>query len=336
MSAADEACPCQMPSCPDHRHSLKLDLQCLDKRAYNPRQWSEDVLRAYHRVSRSLKGPDGNRLRKLHDWVMVPLTLWPIEMCDALRESLESWQAAKCLSEPQRLLIDLLPEPPDETACEIVARHEREVQSGFYEHVTGKSAKYAQKESELKADPRFHADWARIRACFRPERFADSKGVLRRTMGTERNLRPEWPGRRGSAWAKFQTAFDAFCMRWNLYGMQHDEPLLLKLAVNLTPFATMIVIPSYWSFDPKRDIRWNEIAHLHRARARHRQGIALKEGREQRRRMAEKLQKLDAEAVKRGLRGEARRLFLVTGLGLSPDTSDRTLRRIRQEFRAKE
>jgi hypothetical protein len=283
-------------------------------------------------VSRSLKGPDGDRLRKLHDWVMVPLTLWPVEMCDALRDALAAWKHAKVITEPQRLLIDLLPEPPDAAACEIVAQHEREVQGGFYEHVTEKSAKYAQMEAELKTSPQFRTHWARIKTCFKPERFADSKGVIRRTMGTERNLRLEWPGRRAGARAKFQTAFDAFCMRWNLYGMLHDEPLLLKLAVNLTPFATMIVIPAYWSFDPKRDIRWNAIARLHRARATQKQGAALKEGKEHRRQIAAKLTTLDAEAAKHGLRGEAKHAFLVERLGLSPGTSDRTLRRIRQEF----
>jgi len=323
-----------MHSSPARISSLKLDLECLYTRAYNQREWSEELLRSYHRVARSFKGQDGERLRKLHDWLLAPLTIWPIEMCDALREALASWSDQKALTEPQRLLIDLLPDPPDETACEIVARHEREVQSGIYEHVTGKSAKYAQKEAELKNDPEFSAQWTRIKAAFTPERHADHKGVIRRTMGTERNLRPQWPSRQPGPQAAFQTAFDAFCMRWNLYGMQHDEPLLLKLAVNLTPYATMIVIPSYWSFDPKRDIRWNEIARLHRSRARSRQGAVLKEGKEHRRKLAQKLQKLVAVVMKRGLRGEERRSFLVAGLGLAPETSDRTLRRLRQEFRA--
>lgn len=131
--------------------SLKHDLACLDTRAYFPRRWSEEVLRSYHRVSHSLKGSDGDRLRKLHDWVMVPLTLWPVEMCDALRDALAAWKDTKALTEPQRLLVDLLPEPPDAAACEIVAQHEREVQRGFYEHVTGESAKYAQMEAHCFA-----------------------------------------------------------------------------------------------------------------------------------------------------------------------------------------
>lgn len=312
---------------------LQKELARLDARAYTPRRWSEQALRSYHEVAKSLKGPDGDRLRKLHDWVMAPLTLWPLEMCDILTEALSSWCTLSSLSEPQRLLSDLLPEPPDEETCEIVAQHEREVQNGHYEHVTGESAKYAQKEAELKSNPEFKSQWERLKAAFRPERYAEHKGVLRRTMGTERNLRPEWPNRRRGQRAAFQATFDAFCMRWNLYGMQHDEPLLLKLAVNLTPFATMIVIPSYWSFDPKRDIRWNEIARLHRSRARQRQGAALKEGREQRRQMAQKLEKLVARAARLNLHGEARHTFLVKELGVSPKTSDRTLRRLRQEFR---
>lgn len=316
--------------------SLKRDLKLLSARAYHAIRWTEPVLREYHTARRSLRGEDADRLLKLHDWILVPLTLWPLEMCDLMRDALARLRSHERLSQRQQLVIDLLPEPPDAAACEIVARHEHQVQSGAYENLLGNASKFAQMEDELKANPGFQSHWTRIKAAFRVDRFADGKGVLRRTMGTERNLRPEWPNRKRGAHATFQAAFDAFCLRWNLYGMQHDEPLLLKLAVNLTAFATMIVVPAYWSLDPKRDIRWNEIARLHRARARNRQGAALKEGREQRREMARRLKQLDAEAAKRGLRGDARHAFLVAELGLSPGTSDRTIRRLRQESRAGE
>ena len=313
--------------------SLKSDLQSLTARAYSPHQWSEDVLRRYHRVAKSYNGSDRGRLYKLHDWVLVPITLWPLEMCDVLSDALDTWKASKALTERQRLLIDLLPEPPDQLACEVVARHEHEVQRGIYEHVTGKSAKYEQMEAALKADPEFSTQWNRLKAVFKPERHADSKGIIRRTMGAERNLRPEWPNRQRGPRAAFQSAFDAFCMRWNLYGMIHDEPLLLKLAVNLTPYATMIVIPAYWSLDPKRDVRWSEIAQLHRARARQRQGAVLKEGKKHRREMALKLEKLDAVAARRGLRGERKHAFLCAGLGWVPDTGTKRVSRLRAEFK---
>lgn len=74
---------------------------------------------------------------------------------------------------------------------------------------------------------------------------------------------------------RFQAAFDAFCARWNLYGMQGDKPLTLKLSVNLTPHGTMIFIPAYWSFDAKRDMRWGAVKKLHSARALKKQGEGL-------------------------------------------------------------
>ena len=94
----------------------------------------------------------------------------------------------------------------------------------------------------------------------------DYKGVIRRTMSVERNLRPSFSVNLRRREDAFHAAFDAFCLRWNLFGMRHDEPLPLKLTVDLTPYGTMIHIPAYWSFDPKRDIRWDAIAKLHRTR----------------------------------------------------------------------
>ena len=313
--------------------TLKHDLCVLSGRAHCVIEWAEPVLRQFHQAKKSFKGEDGGRMQKLRDWIMVPLTLWPLEMCDLMRESLAHWQADAALSEKQRLVIDLLSEPPDAEACEIVARHEELVQTGAYENLLGNAAKYAQMEAELKANAEFQAQWTRIKSAFAVKRFADRKGVIRRTMGTERNLRPAWPDQLPGQRGKFQPGFDAFCMRWNLYGMQHDEPLLLKLAVTLTPNATMIVVPAYWSFDPKRDIRWSEIAKLHHARARNRQGAALKEGQEQRRKLALKLKKLDAEAVRLGLRGDAKHAFLCKGLGWVPETSAKRLSRLRAEFK---
>jgi hypothetical protein len=114
--------------------------------------------------------------------------------------------------------------------------------------------------------------------------------------------------------------------------MQNDEPLLLKLSVTITPFGTMIHIPSYWSFDPKRDIRWKAIARLHRTRVHGRQGSALAEGRAERMKAAEKLRELDQEALRRGLKGTKKHDFLCAGLGLVPGTSPRRISRLRTEF----
>ncbi len=210
--------------------------------------------------------------------MFVPPTLWPFNIQDVLTDCLSALEKGKCLNTRQRLLIDLLPEPPDETVCAAVAAHEHHVQKGDYENLVKTQAKYAQNELAIKTNPELRRQWERIKAAFNVQSYCDHKGVIRRTMGAERNLRPSFSVNMRRREDIFRAAFDAFCLRWNLYGMQNDEPLLLKLAVNITPYGTMIHIPAYWSFDPKRDIRWDAIARLHRARVPGRQGSALAEG----------------------------------------------------------
>ena len=126
--------------------------------------------------------------------------------------------------------------------------------------------------------------------------------------------------------------FDAFCLRWNLYGMQGDKPLLMKLSVNVTPHGTMIFIPAYWSFDSGRDVRWSAVTKLHRVRSAKKQGAVLAEGTEHRLAMAIKLKKLDREAARRRLRGHKRHAFLCEELGLDPRTDPKRLTRLRREF----
>ena len=250
-----------------------------------------------------------------------------------LEDCLTALEKGKRLNVRHRLLIDLLPEPPDETICAAVAGHELHVQKGAYENLVKTQAKYAQNELAIKTDPELRRQWTRIKAAFDIQAYCDHKGVIRRTMTAERNLRPYFWVNMKRPHAVFHAAFDAFCLRWNLYGMQHDEPLLLKLAVNLTPYGTMIHIPSYWSFDPKRDIRWEAIAKLHRTRVHGRQGSALAEGVAERMKAAEKLRQLDREVRRLGLKGDKKHEFLCAGLGWDARTSPKRISRLRAEFK---
>ncbi len=156
--------------------------------------------------------------------------------------------------------------------------------------------------------------------------------MIRRTLGAERNLRLPFTLDWKKGKDRFQAVFDAFCLRWNLYGMQGDRPLLVKLSVNLTPFGTLIFIPAYWSFDPKRDVRWDAVMKLHRVRANKKQGAVLGRGVDERRALAAKLRALDREVRKRGLRGGERHAFLCKGLGWVEATDPTRIARLRKEF----
>ena len=312
--------------------ALDLDLKKLKARAFDRAEWAEEVLRRYHAATRNRDGLVAQQLRALYDWMFVPPTLWPYNVQDVLADCLAALEKGKGLNSRHRLLIELLPEPPDETICAAVAGHELRVQKGDYENLVKTPAKYAQNELAISTDPQLRRQWARIKASFNVQVWRDHKGVIRRTMSAERNLRLSFSVNLRRREEVFRAAFDAFCLRWNLYGMQNDEPLPLKLAVNITPYGTMIHIPAYWSFDPKRDIRWEAIARLHRARVPGRQGSALAENLADRMRRAKKLPHLDKEVLRLGLKGEKKHEFLCAGLGWDPRTSPKRLSRLRAEF----
>ena len=311
---------------------LHLDLKKLKTRAFDRAGWAEGGIRRYHALL-NLDGVVAQPLRGLYLWMFVPTTLWPFNIQDVLENYLAILEKGKRLNRQERLLIELLPEPPDETICAAVAAHEHNVHKGIYENLVKTQAKYSQNELAIKTDPELRRQWERIKAAFKVQDYRDHKGIIRRTMNAERNLRPSFSVNLRRRAEVFQAAFDAFCLCWHLYGMRHDEPLLLKLAVNITPHGTMIHIPAYWSFDPKRDIRWDSIASIHRVRVSGRQGKALAEGVADRMKAAEKLRHLDQEALRLGLRGEKKHEFLCAGLGWVQETSSKRLRLLRAEFK---
>jgi hypothetical protein len=109
---------------------------------------------------------------------------------------------------------------------------------------------------------------------------------------------------------------------------QEDRPLLLKLTVNITPHGTMIMIPRYWSFDPRRDLKWSEIKRWHRLRSATKQGLKLSVNEIERRREAEKARELWEEASAAGLKGEKREQWVMGRLGWDPRTDESKLRRL--------
>jgi len=313
--------------------ALNRDIEKLKARAFDRAEWAREALLRYHAARAKLDASKMRPLQGLYQWMLVPTTLWPFNVQDVLEDCLTALEKGKRLNSRHRLLIELLPEPPDDVVCAAVTDHELHVQKGTYENLVKTQAKYSQNEIAIRNQPELRRQWARIKKAFDIENYRDHKGVIRRTMTAERNLRPSFSVNVRRREDVFHAAFDAFCLRWNLYGMQHDEPLLLKLAVNLTPYGTMIHIPAYWSFDPKRDIRWDAIASLHRVRVTGRQGSTFAENLAERMKSAGKLRQLDQAAIHLGLKGEKKHEFLCAGLGWVPGTSPKRISRLRAEFK---
>ena len=312
--------------------TLKQDLEKLDALAYHRREYSQADLRRYHALGRKSGGEVPAELAILHRWMLVPLTLWPLNIHDIFCSCLDTVESGKPLDSDMVFLLQSLPEPPSEKVCRIVAEHEHLVQKGRYESLINTQAKFDSIEREAIRDPELVSAWKAIKKRWDVTKFADRKGVIRRSLTTERNFRQAFSVDWKEPLHRFQAAFDAFCTRWDLYGMQGDKPLTMKLSVNLTPHGTMIFIPAYWSFDAKRDVSWAAVKKLHGARALKKQGEALTEGLEERRANAAKLRNLDVEVKRLGLRGEKKHAFLCNGLGWVADTSPKRFSLLRKEF----
>lgn len=310
------------------RSSLHDDLKRLAALAYHRLENCKDLVRTFHRFRRT-DHADFDYLRKLYDWLFVPITLWSIDIEGLFRAALDRVGAGKRLDKTMILLIDLLPPLPSNRTQRAVSEHEHAVQRGNYEPLIRARHKYDQIESQLAADPTFQAQWNAIKAHFDVTKFANHKGIIRRHLVGERSMRDHWPIRwTNTADRFFHAVFDVFCQRWNLYGMRGDQPLLLKLTANLTPFGTMIFIPAYWSFDNKRDLNWRAITALHKARGVPKQGPKLSANRAAARMERARALKLAKEADQLNLKGERRRVWMLKQLKWDARTDERQLRRI--------
>jgi len=314
--------------------TLKQDLEKLGALAYHRREYSQDDIRRFHALRRKNGGEVPTELDILHRWMLVPLTLWPLNIHDIFCSCMDTVDAGKPLDPDMLFLLQSLSEPPSEKVCQVVAEHEHLVQKGSYESLINTQAKFDSIEREAIRDPELVRAWKAIKKRWDITKYADRKGVIRRSLTTERNFRQAFSVDWKEPSHRFQAAFDAFCARWDLYGMQGDKPLTMKLSVNLTPHGTMIFIPAYWSFDSKRDISWPAVKKLHGARALKKQGEALSEGLEERRKNAAKLRKLDGEVKRLGLHGDKKHAFLCEGLGWVEDTSPKRFSLLRKEFPA--
>ncbi len=202
------------------------------------------------------------------------------------------------------------------------------MQHGNYEPLIRARYKYDQVEQDLARDQKFQTDWNAIKAQFDVTKYADHKRIIRRRLVAERSMREDWELNWRKTDHRFHAVFATFCQRWNLYGMQRDRPLLLKLTANLTPFGTMIFIPAYWSFDPKRDLNWRAITALQKARGVQKQGQKLSTNQLAARLEAIHAAKLSKEADARKLKGEARLSWMLKKLNRDARTNERQIRRI--------
>ncbi len=312
------------------KRALNEDLAAVEGMAFAGVADCGELVRAFHGLSEEgRKHADYGMLEKLYGWVFVPLSMWPVDVKGLGMHVLACIRDAQEIDSAARLMCELLPEAPADEARGAIAAYEHAVKAGSYESLIEAQYKFDLIEKELGKNPELKADWGRIRTEFEVDRHRNAKGVIRRRLVQERNFRPvDWKFSWGTEGQRFQNVFDAFCNKWDLYGIQGDQPLLQKPTVNVTPYGTVIMIPRYWSFDPRRDLKWKEITRLHRVRSAQKQGVKLSANQEERREEAKRARTLWKEATKAGLKGDWRNQWVMGRLGWDPRTDESRLRRL--------
>ena len=288
------------------QRELEGDLKKLGTMAFGRLKHCGPLVKRFHAVRERFDREEyADGVWKVYDWLLTPFMLWPHDYEDLANKLLNYLEAGK-LDADLQLLLYYMEGPPPAAAQKLMAAIESDIEKGRYDQFLKQKAKFSEGERALLEDAGLREFWNKIKARFDVAKFRNPRGVVRRRVTGERNFREGW----GFKWAddqgRFQELLDALCYRWNLYGMENDKPLLMKVTMTPTAHGTLIFIPRNISFDPRRDLDWKLIARLHRCRVKTRQGPKLSSTRIEKLDEAKEAKRLWAEAAKNGKKGEAR------------------------------
>lgn len=311
-----------------HQRDLAADTALVTGRAFAQGKAEKELLARFHQLGEVIStSPKETQIWRVYDWLLVPYSLWPIDLVGVAKHLLGRIEAKRAIDEDCIALIDTLAEPPGKDARDTMTKFERQIAAGSYDNLVKQLEKFSELEARLGEEAEAKLAWKNICSRFDVAKYRNVRGIIRRRFSSERNfrdLRFKWTTKK----ERFRTVFDAFCHRWNLYGVEHDKLLIMKITVNPTPHGTMLFIPKFWSFDPHRDLAWGEISRLHKAHGAARQGPKLSLSRQEKQLEKIKARQLEANARTKGLRGDAKNAFILKGLRKDPRTDFSYIKRL--------
>jgi len=289
------------------KRNLRTDLEQLQKLAFRRAERCGPLLGQFHATRLKIDAhPSSSNIWRVYEWLLVPFSLWPIDFVGFAKHLLNLVEIDGDLDQDILLLLKLVGNTPDRETQATVGVFEHFVEAGQYDHLLKQPEKFQEGKNRVKRDQELKKTWQQIKHRWDVSAFRNPRGVIRRRMSQERNFRENWAFDWSDQKGKFHLLFDVMCYRWKLYGMEHDDPLLLKISVNPTPHGTMIVIPRHWSLDLARDLHWNKIGELHRSHKAIRQGPKLSPARTEKYKEAKQVLKFWNEAGVKKIRGDDR------------------------------
>jgi hypothetical protein len=303
----------------------------LRARAFGHYHRCAELLKRFHRARKKInRHAHGVLVGRVRDWLLCPYSLWPVDIRGLAEHLLGRVEKGQPLDHDFELLLRFLGSPPKPETQDTIGKFEHRVARGDYDPLIRCPEKFSAQETVLQFDPNLARAWKRLKASFATEEYANRGGVIRRRMSEERNFRRNWDFNWKQRKARFQVLFDAFCYRWQLYGMEGDKPLLLKVTVNPTPHGTMIMIPRLWSLDCDRDLNWTVIGRLHRSHGAGRQGRKMSTNRVSMYAEAVQIVQHEIEGRASGLKGEKLTDFILRRMGKAPGTDESWIKRRRR------
>lgn len=308
---------------------MEQDFAHLEKLAFKRLERCGPLAREFHELTDQIELlAEAEWIWNVYEWLLVPLTLWPIDFEGVAQHTIKVVEGKEKMDAGFQLLLRMLKRPPPKKTQETIAKYERDIERGQYHRMLRQPTKFDEIETVLAKDERLGEMWAEVKEQFPTEKFQNKRGVIRRRLSQERNFREGWKFNWSDERSRFSCVFDAFCYAWDLYGMEKDKPLPMKVSVNPTPYGTLIFIPRTWSLDAHRDLDWPEIARLHRAQGAAKQGPKLSVARMEQQREAARAKRLWAQAVRKGLKGDGRYEWICRQMGKDHRTDPSWLYRL--------
>lgn len=220
--------------------------------------------------------------------------------------------------------------PREQLNLLIKSEHQR--RAGSFEDLYVAEVKYEGYKMRVMEAREYLNDFRLLKMKFRRV-FKSGVPILRSDLAEKcGSSPPHTPGQNSG----FQEAFDFFCWKWFLDGVEGDQPMVTKLSFDVTPFGTSVFVPGYWSFDPKRDIEWKQLKQLHESRgAVKRQGKAFEPNRRDLQTKERLILEAAEESRARGERGQQMIQSIIGRVGLVPNTPSAYIYRLIREAKKK-
>src|SRR4051812_14693558 len=159
----------------------KDEWEHLGKLAFRRREKVGDMYRELNRLLKEKSDPSELRwLCLIKDWLLVPFTLWPLDIAGLGHHVCARIRAGQRLERQIAFTLKRLEPLPTEEAQAAVAAYERLVEQGQYEPLIRTPAKYEAQEKDLFSNRKLRQEWAELKKLFDVDKYRDRKGIIRR------------------------------------------------------------------------------------------------------------------------------------------------------------